>query len=74
MNFLVGELNTARAGHSVIRMQYDFLVVGGGGDDLTERCEFYNSQGSIICAEQEPRLMNYAYYPEMHAVTDNYCK
>ena len=56
----------------MIRMQYSFLVVGGGGNYKTESCELYN--GNMVCTEQDPVLKNYAYYPELFAVTDNYCK
>ena len=69
----VGDLNKGRHGHNVIEIQGEFLVIGGTSGTLkTERCKLVN--GQMLCTEQEPNLYNYREYPELVAVSDNYCK
>ena len=70
----MGELNQGRRGHNAIVVQGEILVVGGyrnGGSLKTERCVETDDQ--MRCSAQEPELTNYQYYPELFAVTDNYC-
>ena len=84
----MGELIQGRYGHNVIEIQGrdgtfsifqniqistigDFLVIGGEGNKLTERCQDEN--GQISCTQQRPGLNYYVYYPELVAVSDDFC-
>ena len=48
------------------------LVVGGGGRKKTEKCSISNDQ--MTCVSQLPELIDYAYYPEVFLVPEDYCK
>ena len=65
--FLISQRN--KTAHFSI--QGDFLVVGGEGNKLTERCKI--EDGQIRCSQQQPGLNYYVYYPELVAVQDDYC-
>ena len=64
-----------RRGHNAIVVQGEMLVVGGYSPQTepykTERC--IETDAQIRCSDQEPKLVNYSYYPELFAVPDNYC-
>ena len=71
-----GELIYARHGYGAI-FTGDVMVVAGGHDDhkslyKTESCEFIN--GFVTCIELTATLNDYAYFPEMHLVSDTFCK
>ena len=68
----VGELRMGRHGHSVIFDGEYMLVVGGFGENLTEKCTF--TAKGVNCYEQSPRLYNYEYYPELFLVPVDFCK
>ena len=67
-----GDLNTSRFAHNVIFDGRHFLVIGGAGTKQTERCT--TRQGEMTCVEQAPKFKNYAWYPELFLVPDNFCK
>ena len=71
-----GDLLTGRYGHNAIFNGNDIIVVGGyAGDDVsvkTEKCKI--TEGNVTCVEQDPALVDYAYYPELFRVEDGYCK
>ena len=67
-----GLLQSARYGHGVIATNKSILIVGGFGRQLTEKCSPEDDQ--IMCTQQSPELVSYAYYPEMFLVPLNYCK
>ena len=69
---LVGKLNHARHGHSVVILDDHFLVVGGNGYFETERCKY--SSEKIDCVKQEPKINMWKFYPALMVVDDNYCK
>ena len=57
-------------------MIYDgsnLLVVGGFGIRMTEKCEVTTSD-QVICVEQNPMLIDYAWYPELYLVSASFCK
>ena len=68
----LGELNQARHGHGVIFQKGDFIVVGGRDTKKTERCSLHGN--SIQCTNVDPELDDYAFYPEMMLVPENYCR
>ena len=70
--YKAGSMVTPREGHGVIHTGKEFLVVGGGGHKMTERC--VEAGGNIECSEITPRLENYYAYPEMMMVTADFCK
>ena len=68
----VGDLNSGRAGHNVIFDGAHFLVIGGAYERKTEKCTMAN--GRMTCAQQNPELNDYAFYPELYMVPINFCK
>ena len=67
----VGQLNEGSRGHNAIHLNGHFLVVGGAGTKKTEKCEYKNDQ--MVCHSQSPSLANYAYFPELMIVWDDFC-
>ena len=67
----VGQLNEVRRGHNIIHLNGFFLVVGGAGTKKTEKCEYKYDQ--MVCQSQSPSLTNYAYFPELMIVADDFC-
>ena len=61
----LGNLKVARAGHGVIQVDNEFIVVGGfrNGYEPTESCKFNGE--SIICTTREPKLSVFTFYPEL---------
>ena len=63
----LGNLKVPRRGHGVIQVDNEFVVLGGirygHKDEPTESCKL-NGQ-SITCSTREPKLYNFAYYPEL---------
>ena len=68
----IGKLYQKRHGHSVIAMDDEFLILGGIGTNVAERCRFWH--GKLSCAPQEPTLTGYAYNVELFLVPDNFGK
>ena len=67
-----GDLKNGRAGHNVIFDGQDLLVIGGNGNQNTEKCSF---SGQLLnCNEQAPSLYKYSVTPELYLVSDNFCK
>ena len=66
----LGNLNMSRAGHGVIQVDNEFIVVGGlrriNEDVPTESCKL-NGQ-SMTCTTRQPKLSNFALYPELMLV------
>ena len=80
---LVGSLKQARNGHAVIFDGTQFLVIGGSGNSKTENCvpnsftsyspRYETRHGTTItCTEQKVELVNYADYPVLMLVDENY--
>jgi len=67
----VGQLNQGRNGHKAIHLNDIFLVAGGWGTKKTEKCKYKNDQ--MVCELQSPSLTNHAWYPELMAMTDDFC-
>ena len=68
----LGNLKVARAGHSVIQVDNEFIVVGGNREDskLDEPTESCRLKGqSITCTAREPELSQFAYYPHLIFMT-----
>ena len=69
----LGNLKTARSGHSVIQAENEFIVVGGlnsfagVGTVPTESCKL-NGQ-SMTCTTREPPLKQFTAYPELMLLT-----
>ena len=63
----LGNLKVARRGHGVIRVDNEFIVVGGNQDvdkdEATESCKL-NGQ-SMICNTRYPKLIDFGFYPEL---------
>ena len=73
----VGDLASARQGHSAIFTEGSFLIVGGFVDFSntsfdTEKCTY--DDGQISCAKQSPTLDLYGFWPELIEVPSNYCQ
>ena len=68
----VGTMVNARNGHQVIWTGAEIMVVGGGGEQKTEKC--VESTGRWTCTEQKATLDGYWLYPEMMMVPDDFCK
>ena len=71
---LAGSLYQARWGHSVVFDGSRFLVIGGFGGNYfkTENC--FPNGTTINCTEQPLGLYNYAFYPEIMLVDENFAK
>ena len=65
----LGNLKVARAGHGVIQVDNEFIVVGGcktrscTSSVLTESCKLIGQ--SMTCTTREPQLSKFAHYPEL---------
>ena len=68
-----GDLNASRWGHNVIYDGRHFLVIGGKDTHMTEKCTLTND-GIMMCVDQNPKLTDYAWYPELFFVVDDFCK
>ena len=69
----VGKLNKGRSRHSMIERNGEILVIGGDSKFNTERCN-YQDDGQMHCVEQDPKLSEYAFFPELFPVPDDFCK
>ena len=71
-----GTLVNGRRGHGVIFDGEKFLVIGGymsgGGPVKNEVCSLEDS--TMTCVEQSTALDNYAFYPELFIVAENFGK
>ena len=67
----IGQLNVGRNGHNAIHLNGRFVIVGGNGTRNIEKCEYKNDQ--MVCQSQLPILTDYAYYPELMTVADDFC-
>ena len=67
---LAGKLETSRYGHSAIFVDSKLVVVGGSGSRATEFCEVH--KGHFICEKQPSLLKDYASYPLLFPVSDDY--
>ena len=65
-----GRLNTARDNHGAIWINSKLVVVGGWGTYPTEFCQWENEE--FTCTDQKSTLKDYAYYPLLFAVSDDY--
>ena len=69
----IGDLNVARAGHGVIQVRNEFIVVGGVQKDNylklipTESCNL--KANSVICTLREPNLYLFTSFPELIPMT-----
>ena len=69
---IIGKLNTARFGHGTFLQMGELVVVGGALSKFgTERCSLVGE--SIECIDVNPELDEYATFPHMMRVPDNYC-
>jgi len=74
----VGRLNNLRYWHSAIYLdtgrEEAFLIVGGSGENATEKCSYDEVADSVTCVEQTgPVLTDYRTWPELFAVPSDYC-
>ena len=67
-----GELREARHAHGAIFDGSHVMVIGGGSEYQTEKCTIQD--GNISCVSQQPTLYKYAWYPELHLVSGDFCK
>ena len=57
----------------------ELLIIGGGSRYdkyknyavFTERCRY--EDGQMRCTQQQPKLLQYSFYPELLVVPKNYC-
>ena len=68
----VGSMNQGRYGHAVVVRSNDFVIVGGYGTRQTERCTLQNER-QMLCVSVEPKLTDFAWYPETMLVDENFC-
>ena len=66
----VGQMKTTREAHQVILVGDRFIIIGGIKTKKNEVCLLNN--GHFKCTEFSSSLKNYAYYPILHLVSDNY--
>ena len=66
----VGQLNSARGGHSAIFFGNTVAVVGGQGTQRNEACLLKNEQ--FTCTELTSSLTDYEWWPILHLVDENY--
>ena len=69
----IGQLNTPRNYHAAIAIDDEFLIVGGAGEYKTERCSMLETNGELVCMDQEPTLSFYYRWPELFLVESSYC-
>ena len=69
----LGELNKPRWGSAAVEVSNGFLITGGRGTYETEFCKYSDNQ-QITCSEQPPSMTDYAWYPEIFFVTEDFCK
>ena len=69
----VGKLSKGRSRHNMIERNGEILVIGGDSKFNTERCN-YQDDGQMHCVEQDPKLSEYAFFPELFPVPDDFCK
>ena len=67
----MGDMITARREHGAIYTEGHFLIVGGSGTRMTDKCEL--NEDHVVCEEQTPELVDYAYYAELAAVENDFC-
>ena len=67
----MGDLNAARGGHGVFYDGRVFLIIGGRSDRMTESCTL--SEFSMSCTYLDTQFPDYAYYPGLFAVTEDFC-
>ena len=67
----VGQINSARNGHEVILVGEKVMVVGGAGTKNNEAC-LLMVNGHFNCTELSSNLTDYALYPILFAVAENY--
>ena len=67
-----GTLVTGRYAHGAIFDGEKFLIIGGRGSLKNEVCTLNNA--TMTCTEQSTTLEDYAYYPELFLVEENYGK
>ena len=70
--FQAGRLNHARSGHGAIELGSNFLIVGGAGNLMTEKCEI-GKDNTVECTDQQPSLDRYVAYPELFHVPNDFC-
>ena len=69
---LLGKLNTKRSDHGIIQVRNDFLVVGGAGKLMTERCTFISTK-TMSCKNQKPELTDFKNRPSLFIVDIKFC-
>ena len=68
---IVGQINLARNGHEVISVGEKVMVVGGAGTKYNEAF-LLMVNGQFNCTELSSNLTDYALYPILFAVAENY--
>ena len=68
----IGHLYKARHAHSVIAVEDQFLILGGHGTNIAEKCRYW--RGKLTCSPQEPTLAEYRYSVGLFLVPDNFGK
>ena len=69
-----GDLAAARRGHNIIYDGNYLLVIGGGGNYMSEKCSIGEDGQVTTCTSQTPQLDFYAWYPELLFVPADYCR
>ena len=60
---VLGNLKEKRHGHSVIKVDNEFIVVGGVSMKRTESCKLDGQ--SMVCTTRQPKTWKFAHYPEL---------
>ena len=67
-----GSLQRARKGHGVTFFEGQFWVVGGQGDNPTEKCSMVNDV--MTCENHDHFILeSYAFCPELFIVPKDFC-
>ena len=67
-----GELQRGRAWHTAIYDGQFIMIIGGMGNDLTEKCSIESFQ--VSCVSQTPELLGYVYNPAAFLVAESFCE
>ena len=72
---LIGKLNRMRMNHNAIKINKEYLIIGGSHDNnstmLSERCRQKDNQ--LVCIDQPPVTVSEFDNPYLYEVTSDYC-
>ena len=67
----VGDLSSGRHGHAAIAYSDYFLMIGGYGNQPTDKCKL--SGNKMVCTPTGDRFTDFVYFPEVFLVPEETC-